>query len=224
VLCGEAYLSQLPKLRRQIMPVYSLITLTEPLSEADWTEIGWRNRETIASCKYTVDYLSKTADGRILFGGRGAPYHFGSSIRDEYDRHGPTHQMLMENVRSWFPRIAQVKFTHTWGGPLGWPRDYMPTISFDRSAGVATARGYTGNGVSTANLAGRVLADLLTETDSELTRLPCVNHQSPNWEPEPLRFLGVRYVQQAFARIDAKAAKTGVAPNGKSLAERFTAH
>ena len=32
VLCGEAYLSQLPGYGRAVMPVYSLITLTEPLS------------------------------------------------------------------------------------------------------------------------------------------------------------------------------------------------
>lgn len=224
VLCGEAYLSQLHGLRRQVMPVYSLITLTEPLSAADWAEIGWDARETIASCRYTVDYLSKTADGRILFGGRGAPYHFGSSIKDEYDRHAATHQMLMNNVRAWFPRIKDVKFTHTWGGPLGWPRDFMPTMAYDRRANLATARGYTGNGVSTANLSGRVLADLITGVNSEITALPCVNHRSPNWEPEPLRFLGVRYVQRAFMKLDERAAKSGVPPGGTSLAERLTAH
>jgi glycine/D-amino acid oxidase-like deaminating enzyme len=224
VLCGEAYLSQLPKLRRQVMPVYSLITLTEPLSDADWNEIGWENRETIASIRYTVDYLSKTADGRILFGGRGAPYHYGSRIDDSYDRHVETHQMLMDNVRTWFPRLSQVKFTHTWGGPLGWPRDYMPTMAYDPKQNLATARGYTGNGVATANLAGRVLTDLITGAKSELTELPCVNHRSPNWEPEPFRYLGVRFVQRAFMKLDEKAAKTGQAPNGKSLAERLTSH
>ena len=45
VLCGEAYLTRLSRLRRQLIPVYSLITLTEPLSPADWAEIGWRERE-----------------------------------------------------------------------------------------------------------------------------------------------------------------------------------
>jgi glycine/D-amino acid oxidase-like deaminating enzyme len=224
VLCREAYLSQLPRLHRQVLPVYSLITLTEPLSEADWEEIGWANRETIASCRHTVDYLSKTADGRILFGGRGAPYHFGSSIKDEYDRHAATHQMLMKNVRDWFPRLKNVKFTHTWGGPLGWSRDYMPTISFSPRENLATARGYTGNGVATANLAGRILASLIVGKESSLTRLPCVNHHSPDWEPEPFRFAGVRFVQWSFMRLDKKAAMSGRAASGKSLAERLTAH
>ncbi|MGI8477440.1 MAG: NAD(P)/FAD-dependent oxidoreductase [Thermomicrobiales bacterium] len=224
VLCGEAYLSRLKPLRRQVMPVYSLITLTEPLSAADWAEIGWEGRECVASCRYQVDYLSKTADGRILFGGRGAPYHFGSSIKDGYDRHSATHSMLMDNVRAWFPRLKDVRFSHTWGGPLGWPRDFMPTMAYDPVRNVATARGYTGNGVATANLAGRILTDLITGRPSDLADLPCVNHRSPNWEPEPFRFLGVRYVQRAYAAIDAKAEKTGIAPDGTSLAERLTKH
>ena len=60
---------------------------------------------------------------------RGAPYRFGSAIEDEMDRHPATHEMLQKTVREWFPRLKDVRFTHTWGGPLGWPRDFMPTVS-----------------------------------------------------------------------------------------------
>lgn len=224
VLCGEAYLSQIDGYRRDVMPVYSLITLTEPLSETDWADIGWNDRECVASCKYTVDYLSKTADGRILFGGRGAPYQFNSAINPELDKHPGTHQMLQDNVRTWFPRLKDVKFTHTWGGPLGWSRDFLPTIAFDKAEGIARAHGYTGNGVATTNLAGRTLADLITDTASPLLDLPHVNHRPRKWEPEPFRYLGVRYMQHAFMRIDRKAEATGEPPSGTSLAERLTAH
>jgi len=224
VLCGESYLSRLPKIGRNLIPVYSLITLTEPLSDADWAEIGWRNRECVASCRYTVDYLSRTADGRILFGGRGAPYRFGSKITPEMDKHAGTHQMLQDNVRAWFPRLKDVRFTHTWGGPLGWSRDFMPTVSFDREQGLGMAHGYTGNGVSTTNLTGRMLADMITDQKSVLLELPHANHKTRQWEPEPFRFLGVRFVQQSFMRIDRKSEETGLPPNGKSIAERLTAH
>ncbi len=94
ILCGESYMSGLEGVGRQLMPVYSLITLTEPLSEREWEAIGWQDRELVDSCRYTVDYLSKTIDGRILFGGRGAPYHLRSKIKDSYDRHDETHKML----------------------------------------------------------------------------------------------------------------------------------
>lgn len=224
VLCGEAYLSQLPGYGRAVMPVYSLITLTEPLSESDLAEIGWRERECIASCRYTVDYLSRTADGRILFGGRGAPYRYGSKIDPAMDKHPGTHQMLQDNVRSWFPMLKDVRFTHTWGGPLGWSRDFLPTVTFDAANGIGMAHGYTGNGVSTTNLAGRTLADMITGHQSDLLVLPHANHKTRLWEPEPLRYLGVRYMQRAFMRMDRKAEQTGVAPSGTSLAERMTAH
>jgi glycine/D-amino acid oxidase-like deaminating enzyme len=224
VLCGEAYLTRLARLHRQLIPVYSLMTLTEPLSAADWADIGWRQRECIDSCRLTIEYMSKTADGRILFGGRGAPYHFGSAIEDEYDRHEPTIRMFQENVRAWFPRLKDVRFTHAWGGPLGAPRDFMPTMTFDPALGMASARGYVGNGVATSNLSGRVLADLICGVKSEITTLPCVNHRSPNWELEPFRYIGVHFIQSEYWRIDQKAERTGIPPNGKTLAERLTRH
>ncbi len=224
VLAGEAYLTRLRRLHRQLIPVYSLIVLTEPLPEDVWAAIGWRASELLASYRLSVDYLSRTADGRILFGGRGAPYRFGSPIRDAYDRHGPTHEMLRDMARAWFPAIRDARFTHAWGGPLGMPRDWHPTISYDRSTGVASARGYIGHGVATTNLAGRTLADLVTGTESELVSLPLVGHHSPNWEPEPFRWLGIRYTQDAMLRLDRSAERTGTPPSGRSLAERIASH
>jgi glycine/D-amino acid oxidase-like deaminating enzyme len=224
VLAGEAYLARLRKLRRQVLPIYSLIVLTEPLSERQWEEIGWEGRECVASNRYTVDYLSRTADGRILFGGRGAPYHYGSRIEDEYDRHEPTHEMLRRTAKEWFPALQGARFTHAWGGPLGVPRDWMPTMSYDPASGVATARGYTGQGVATANLSGRTLADLILGRDTNITSLPTVNHEPQPWEPEPLRWLGARYVQRGLMGVDDRAERTGEPPTGKSLAEQLGKH
>jgi hypothetical protein len=84
-----------------------------------------------------------------------------------------------------------VGFSHAWGGPLGIPRDWHSSVGYDRTTGLAWAGGYVGDGVATSNLAGRTLGDLITGRDSDLTRLPWVNHRSPRWEPEPLRWLGV---------------------------------
>ena len=198
--------------------------LTEPLTASQWDEIGWRNREGSGSVRYSVDYLTHTADGRILFGGRGAPYRLGSRITDDQDRHAATHRMLRQMVVDWFPMLRDIRFTHDWGGPIGVPRDWMPTMSFDRARRVATARGYTGQGVATANLSGRVLTDLITGATSDLTNLPMVNHASRNWEPEPLRWLGVRYLQSGLMRVDRRAERSGKAPTGRSLPERLGRH
>jgi glycine/D-amino acid oxidase-like deaminating enzyme len=224
VLAGEAYLTRLRRLHRSLIPVWSLVVLTEPLPDEAWAQIGWSQHELIGSPRYTVVYLSRTADGRLLFGGRGAPYRFGSPIRPEYDRHAPTHEMLRGLARDWFPVLHDFRFTHAWGGPLGMPRDWHPTISLERRTGVATARGYVGHGVSTANLAGQTLAELILGEQTERTSLPLVNHRSPSWEPEPFRWLGVRFTQAALERVDRVAERTGRPPRGRSLEEWLARH
>ena len=103
-------------------------------------------------------------------------------------------------------------------------RDWTPTISYDTATGIATARGYLGQGVATTNLAARSLADLINGERSPATELPYVNHRSPNWEPEPFRWLGIRFVQLSYARLDARAERTGRPPSGRSLAERIADH
>jgi glycine/D-amino acid oxidase-like deaminating enzyme len=224
VLAGESYLSRFAKLHRVILPIYSLITLTEPLTAAHWAQIGWQKRENLASCNYTVDYLTRTADGRILFGSRGAPYHMGSKISDEQDRHAETHARIQQLVLEWFPMLQGVKFTHTWGGPVGMPRDWMPMTEFDSATKIATARGYTGQGVATTNLAGRVLAELISGKKTPLSQLPIAQRRSPRWEIEPLRWLAVRYMQNAFFRIDEAGKKGRRKPIDAPLAEFLGRH
>ena len=135
VLAGEAYLTQLRPWHRALLPTYSLIVLTEPLSDAQWATIGWRNRECVASYRLSIDYLTRTEDGRILFGGRGAPYRYGSRIEPAFDRDERTHAMLRRFVEAWFPSLAGIRFSHAWGGPLGFPRDWLPTFAYDPRTG-----------------------------------------------------------------------------------------
>ncbi len=224
VLAGESYLTRLPNLHRVVLPVYSLIVLTEPLTDAQWNEIGWQNRESLASCNYTVDYLTRTADGRILFGSRGAPYRFGSKISEEQDRHAETHAHIKQLVVEWFPTLRDIRFTHEWGGSVGMPRDWMPMVEFDPNTRIATARGYTGQGVSTTNLAGRILAELISGRPTSLSQLVMAQRHSPLWEVEPFRWLAVRYMQNAFRRIDEAGKKGRSQPPDAALAKYIGRH
>jgi len=224
VLAGESYLTRLSSLHRALLPVYSLIALTEPLDQKLWDQIGWSDRESLASLNYTVDYLTRTADGRILFGSRGAPYRLGSKITDEQDRHDATHTRIQELTREWFPLLANTKFTHAWGGPVGMPRDWMPMTEFDPAARIATARGYTGQGVSTTNLTGRVLAELISGRRTSFSRLPLAQRRSPDWEREPLRWMAVRYMQNAFFRIDEAGKRGKPKPKDVFVAEFLGKH
>jgi glycine/D-amino acid oxidase-like deaminating enzyme len=55
VLANEAWLSQLPGHRRRVMPLYSLIILTDPIDDATWCSIGWDGHELLSSHRLTVD-------------------------------------------------------------------------------------------------------------------------------------------------------------------------
>ena len=224
VLATEAWTARLAGRRRTLLPIYSLIVLTEPLDEASWDEIGWQGHECLSSHRLTVDYLSRTPDGRVLFGGRGAPYHFGSRVAARFDRHATTHRLLRSMLTSWFPVLRDARISHEWGGPLGMPRDWLPNFTYDPATGLAGACGYTGQGVAASNLAGRTLTDLITGRPSPLTALPMAGHRSRRWEPEPLRWIGARYIQRALSHIDRRAERTGRPPSGRSIAERLMRH
>ncbi len=221
VLAGEAYLSQLPGLERQIIPMTSHIVLTEPLSEAQWAQIGWEQREVMGAMGTTAGYLNKTVDGRIAFGAFRAKYPFNSKITDDLDKDEEIFEHARRSTIDWFPMLEGVRFTHAWGGVFGRPRDRLPMMTLDRATGIATARGYSGEGVATANLSGQVLSDLITEADTDLTKLPMTTHQSKNWEPEPLRYLGVSYVRRSMAKLNEQVEREGKYPEKQTLAQKL---
>jgi glycine/D-amino acid oxidase-like deaminating enzyme len=209
VRATEGYSPALPGLRRAIAPVFSLMIATEPLSEEQWAAVGLARRETFSDHRNVIIYGQRTADGRLAFGGRGAPYHFGSRVRPRFDRVPAVFANLRRVLVELFPVLEGVRVTHTWGGPLGVPRDWCASVGLDRSTGLAWGGGYVGDGVGTSNLAGRTLADLITGRDSELVRLPWVGHRSRSWEPEPLRWLGVNGALRLALWADRSEARTG---------------
>lgn len=198
----EGYTTRLPGFRRALAPVYSLIVATEPLPDSVWDEIGLRQRETFADHRHLIIYGQRTADNRLVFGGRGAPYHYGSRIRAEYDRVPRVFAALERTVQELFPTLRGTRFTHRWGGAIGIARDWHASVGLDPDTGLGWAGGYVGDGVSTTNLAGRTLADLVTGHETPLTALPWVGHRSRSWEPEPLRWIGANLGLQAMTWAD----------------------
>ncbi|XVX19153.1 NAD(P)/FAD-dependent oxidoreductase [Actinomycetota bacterium] len=205
----EAFTAQLPALRRRLAPVYSLMVATEPLPQSVWDEIGLAARETFSDHRHVIIYGQRTADDRIAFGGRGAPYHFGSAIDPAFDHDEAVFTELRRTLRELLPQIGDARFTHAWGGPLGINRDWHPSVGYDPASRVGWAGGYVGDGVAATNLAGRTLADLVTGRRTALTRLPWVGHRSPLWEPEPARWIGVNAGLRLAHLADQEEARTG---------------
>lgn len=192
VRATEGFTPTLPRERRTVVPLYSLMIATEPLSPAFWSEVGFAHYETFADDRHLIIYGQRTADDRIAFGGRGAPYHFGSVVEERFDTNATVFQKLNETLHELFPSL-EASITHRWGGPLAMARDHSPFVRVDYESGLASAGGYTGDGVVLSHVSATALADLLVRRDADtaFTRLPFVQHQGRRWEVEPLRWLGI---------------------------------
>jgi glycine/D-amino acid oxidase-like deaminating enzyme len=123
-----------------------------------------------------------------------------------------------------FPGVRDARITHQWGGPLGVPRDWHASVTRDANTGISSAGGYVGDGLSTTNLAGRTIADLILGRDTELTGLPWVGHHSPNWELEPARFVGANLGMFAMEAADVEERVTSRASVAAKVMGPLTGH
>lgn len=204
----EGYSDTLPSQRRALLPVYSMMVATEPLPTAVWDQIGLRYRETFGDGRRLVIYGQRTLDNRFAFGGR-AGYYFGSAMKPVIDPAEPLLDQVEANLRGLFPVLKGYSVTHRWGGLMGTSTTWRPSVSFDRERGIGMAGGYVGEGVAASNLAGRVLADLVTGRKTDLTRLAWVNDTARRWVPEPFRWLGVKAIRAIASKADAEEFATG---------------
>lgn len=214
--CTEGFTAGLPGSRREWLPLNSAQVVTPVLPAAVWDEIGWQGQELVGDFANAYCYCQRTQDGRIAVGGRGTPYKFGSAIDASGAPDAATVAMLKGILARHFPAAAPYGIDHAWCGVLGVPRDWCATVGLDPVAGIGWAGGYVGVGVSTSNLAGRTLADLTLRRKTDLTALPWVNRRVREWEPEPLRWIGVtamygllRAADRAEARVGARQSQLG---------------
>jgi glycine/D-amino acid oxidase-like deaminating enzyme len=198
----EGFTTTLPKLKRRWLPMNSAMIATEPLGAAVWGSIGWEGRETMGDTAHGFFYAQRTADDRIAIGGRAVPYRYGSRLDRDGAVSDGTVKYLTGVLNRILPQTRGAAVTHGWCGVLAVPRDWTAGVALDRATGLGWAGGYVGHGVTATNLAGQTLADLVLKRDTSLVRLPWVNHVSKTWEPEPLRFLGVRGMYLAYKAAD----------------------
>jgi glycine/D-amino acid oxidase-like deaminating enzyme len=202
VRATEGFTARIDGLRREWLPMNSSLIVTEPLSEETWAQIGWNGYETLGDQAHAYMYAQRTADDRIAIGGRGAPYRYGSGTDVDGATDPKTVELLRTILTRFFPSTASASVEHVWSGVLGVPRDWSATVGLDPSTGLGWAGGYVGTGVTSTNLAGRTLRDLILKSSSPLTELPWVNHRVRKWEPEPLRYIAVQAMYAAYYAAD----------------------
>jgi glycine/D-amino acid oxidase-like deaminating enzyme len=205
--CLEGFTASIKGQRRNWLPMNSSMIVTDPLPASVKAQIGWCGAELLGDFAHAYMYAQRTADDRIALGGRGIPYRYGSRTDDRGATQEWTIEALTGLLHDMFPAVRDIPIAQAWCGVLGVPRDWCATVVLDQSTGLGTAGGYVGSGLTTTNLAGRTLADLVLRRDTELTRLPWVGRRVRPWEPEPLRWLGVQAMYTLYRAADRREYK-----------------
>ena len=115
----EGYRPTISGQKRRSLPLYSLMIVTEPIPGSVLDDLGLPPGVTFADFRNLIIYGQRTKDNRIAFGGRGAPYHFGSKIKAKYDNVEKIHSHLERELKTMFPTLGGYRITHRWGGAHG---------------------------------------------------------------------------------------------------------
>ena len=207
VLATNAFPSLLRRLRLMTVPVYDYALMSEPLSESQRAAIGWAGREGFSDAGNQFVYVRTTRDGRILWGGYDAIYHYGSAIKPAYDERPETFEVLAKGFFRTFPQLHGLEFSHGWGGVIDTCTRFAAFYGTAMEGRVGYALGFTGLGVGATRFAADVVLDLLGGLDTPRTRLEMVRTKPLPFPPEPLRWFGIEATTRSLAKADANGGR-----------------
>jgi len=209
VLATDSYSHQLfPQLLWHFIPLYDYIIVSEPLSVEQQKAIGWKNRQGVVDCRNFFNYYRLTADNRILWGTSEALYYAPNRVDESCDHSDEKYSSLRESFLRHFPQISELKFNYQWGGPIASTTRLTPFFGSLQDGKVVYGLGYTGHGIGSTRVAGKILAHMALSQDNELTALEMVQKKPFPYPPEPLRGLAVNLVSNSLRAVDA-----GSSPN-----------
>ncbi len=201
-LATNAFPPLLKRLSYYVVPVYDYVLVTEPLSTAQRAEIGWRERQGISDAANQFHYYRTTADGRILWGGYDAVYHWNNGFGAHLEHNPDSFGRLAEHFFQTFPQLEGLRFTHAWGGAIDTCSRFSAFWGTAHAGRTAYALGYTGLGVGAARFGAQVMLDLLNRQTNERTRLEMVRTKPMPFPPEPLRSPIIKLTQHSLNQAD----------------------
>jgi gamma-glutamylputrescine oxidase len=168
VLCGNVYLGDTaPALAAKIIAIGSHIVATEPLGEDRARQlIG--NNAAVCDMNWVLDYYRRSADHRLLFGGRLNHSGFGS-----FDAASATRQRMLKV----FPQLADVRLEYSWGGHVDVTLNRAP--NFGRLASnIYYLQGFSGHGIALTSIAGKLVAQAIAGTAERFDVFARIPHRS----------------------------------------------
>ncbi len=217
LLATNAYRPLRRPLRRRVIPVYDHVITTEPLSADQRRAIGWNEPVGVTDAGNQFHYYRLTPDGRILFGGWDAAYHFGGRVDDALEQSDTTHQLLAGHLVETFPELEGINISRRWGGPIDSTSRFTPMFGTAMNGRLGWALGFTGLGVGASRFAALTALDLLAGTSTPRTELTMVRRSPIPFPPEPLRWPVVQWTKRSLAHED----RTGRRGPWLRLLDRF---
>lgn len=204
VLTTNAWTKDFRDFRRKVIPLYTYILLTEPLTEEQWAQVGWAGREGVEDKRNYVHYYRPTADRRILWGGSDGVVYHDAAIKPGYDGHAGVFAHLEQTFRRTFPQLAGVRFSHRWGGPVAITVPFVPYFGSLDGARVHYGFGYNGHGVAPSHTGGRILRDLVLGRRSRYADLLFVDRDEKRFPPAPILWFGAELTRRSLLRQDRR--------------------
>ena len=164
-------------MRHRVVPVYDYVLMTEPLTDAQWRDLGWADREGLSDSGNQFHYYRPTEDGRILWGGYDAVYHSGNGFGPQFENDDePTNVWPRTSCRP-SRNLKDIRFTHAWGGAIDTCSRF--TAFWGTEAGARSPTLLASRDWEWAQpLRRQVTLDLLDGHDTARTRLEMVRVQA----------------------------------------------
>ncbi len=201
-LATNVFPSLLRRTRLMTVPVYDYVLMTEPLTDAQLTSIGWSHRQGLGDVANQFHYARLTADQRILWGGYDAIYHAGGRVRAAYEERPETFHRLASHFLAAFPQLEGVRFSHRWAGAIDTSTQFVAFHGLASRGRVAYAAGFTGLGVGATRFAAEVMLDRLSGLSTPRTGLRMVRRKPLPFPPEPLASIGINATRWSLDRAD----------------------
>ncbi len=193
----------LPRLGWRFLPLYDYVIASEPLTPAQHEAIGWRGRQGVSDARNFFKYYRLTKDNRVIWGTSEAKYYSGNRVTPSQDHSEEHYAELRRSFAEHFPALADLEFPYAWGGPICATTRFTPFFGSAHGGRVFYGLGYTGHGIGSTHLAGRLLAHMATGRSTDLLDLKLVREAPLPFPPVPLRRWAIDAVTRDLRRVDA---------------------
>jgi glycine/D-amino acid oxidase-like deaminating enzyme len=200
VLATSGYTPRLGYFRTGLLPVISHVIATDPLPPEQLARLGFGRVAGFFDDSPRLAYCSADPAGRIVFGGgttAAYSYRFGNATTYDAKLGDRATHSLREFLGNYLPELADVPIRHRWSGPLDLTLVRHAAMGVTgKHENVYYAVGYSGHGITLANLAGTVLTDLYARDDSRWRDCAFYMRQPRGIPLEPLRWIGYHVYTQ----------------------------